>query len=120
MHFFAVIFLICAIIFLLCRSLKNLKHWVDKIKIRLPIIGPVLHYSVVVQFARNLSILIGSGVSVMESLRIVRGIISNRAAIRVLETMEDHILKGESLSSPVKAADHIFPPMVANMVAVGE
>ena len=56
----------------------------------------------------------------MESLRIVRGIISNRAAIRVLETMEDHILKGESLSSPVKAADHIFPPMVASMVAVGE
>ena len=120
MHFFAVILLICAIIFLFYRSLKNLRHWVDKIKIRLPIIGPVLHYSVVVQFARNLSILIGSGVSVMESLRIVRGIISNRAAIRVLETMEDHILKGESLSSPVKAADHIFPPMVASMVAVGE
>lgn len=120
MQFFAVIFLICAIIFLLYRSMKNLRYWFDRIKIRLPVIGPVLHYAVVVQFTRNLSILIGSGVSVMESIRIVRGIISNRAAIRVLETMEDHILKGESLSSPVKAANHIFPPMVASMVAVGE
>ena len=108
------------LIFFLYQWNSTLRYWIDRLKIKLPVVGPVIHYSVVVQFTKNLSILIGSGVSILESIRIVRGIIKNRAACRVIDTMETHILRGESLSSPVKAAGHIFPPMVASMVSVGE
>lgn len=119
-HFFAAIGITGSLLFISYRSIASLRYWVDRLKLKMPVVGPVFYYSVVVQFTRNLSTLIGSGVSVMESIRIVRDIISNTAAKKVLETMETHILRGENLSSPIKAADYIFPPMVASMVAVGE
>ena len=119
-HFFAAIGITGSLLFVSYRSIASLRYWVDRFKLKMPIVGPVFYYSVVVQFTRNLSTLIGSGVSVMESIRIVRDILSNTAAKKVLETMETHILRGENLSSPIKAADYIFPPMVASMVAVGE
>ena len=119
-HILAGMAALWAVMFFSYRWNASLRYRMDRLKLKLPVIGPVIHYSVVVQFARNLSILIGSGISVMESIKIVRGIISNRAAIRVMETMESHILRGKSLSSPIKAASHIFPPMLAGMVAVGE
>lgn len=108
------------VIFFCYRSMEGLRYWIDRIKTRLPVVGPVFYYSVVVQFTRNLSTLIASGVSVLESLRIVQGIIGNTAAKKVVGTMETHILRGENLSTPIKAADYIFPPMVASMVSVGE
>ncbi len=109
-----------SVLILAYRFIPGVVYWSDRIKIKLPLIGPVFFYSAVVQFTRNLSTLVGSGVSVLESLRIVRGIIRNQAVKRVLKTMEAHILKGDNLSAPIKAAPHIFPPMVASMVAVGE
>jgi type IV pilus assembly protein PilC len=119
-HFFAGVGASSVLMFLGYRSIGSLRYWVDRLKTKLPVVGPVFYYSVVVQFTRNLATLIGSGVSVLESLRIVQGIISNSAAKRVVETMEAHILRGENLSSPIKAASYLFPPMVASMVAVGE
>lgn len=109
-----------ALIFVSYRWVGGLRYRIDRLKMKFPIVGPVFYYAVVVQFTRNMSTLIGSGVNMLESLRIVRGIIRNTAAKRVLETMEEHILRGENLSTPIKAANHIFPPMLASMVAVGE
>jgi type IV pilus assembly protein PilC len=119
-HFFAGIGVGAVLMWISYRSFPKLRYWADRLKTKVPIAGPVFYYSVVVQFARNLSTLIGSGVSVLDSLRIVQGIIRNVAAKRVVETMETHILRGETLSAPIKAAHYIFPPMVASMVAVGE
>ena len=119
-HFFAGVGATGVLMFFAYRSVASLRYWVDRLKTKMPLVGPVFYYSVVVQFTRNLSTLIGSGVSVLESLRIVQSIISNAAAKRVVGTMETHILRGESLSSPIKAASYVFPPMVASMVAVGE
>lgn len=107
-------------IFVSYRWIGGLRYRIDRLKTKFPIVGPVFYYAVVVQFTRNMSTLIGSGVSMLESLRIVRGIIRNTAAKRVLETMEEHILRGGNLSTPIKAASYIFPPMLASMVAVGE
>jgi type IV pilus assembly protein PilC len=119
-HFFGVVGIGGVLIWFAYRSMESLRYWIDRLKTKLPVIGPVFYYAVVVQFTRNLSTLIGSGVSVLESLRIVQGIIGNRAAQRVVATMETHILRGENLSTPIKAASYIFPPMVASMVSVGE
>lgn len=106
--------------YLACRTSESVRYWLDRWKIKLPVLGPVIRYALVVQFARNLSTLIESGVSMIESLRITGNTIKNRAVKKVIETMETHILKGENLSAPLKGADFIFPPMVATMVAVGE
>ena len=119
-YLFSSIGIVSFLVYISYRSIDSLRYWIDRIKIKLPLIGPVLHYAIIVQFTRNMSTLIESGLSVVESLRIVNGIISNRAAKKVMETMENHVLRGESLSSPIKGASFMFPPMVATMVAVGE
>ena len=119
-YLFSSIGIVSFLVYISYRSIDSLRYWIDRIKIKLPLIGPVLHYAIIVQFTRNMSTLIESGLSVVESLRIVNGIISNRAAKKVIETMENHVLRGESLSSPIKGASFMFPPMVATMVAVGE
>jgi len=74
----------------------------------------------VVQFSENLSILIRSGINLAECLLIVRDAVGNHAAKAVITTMERVILRGESLSRPLRDANSIFPLMVADMVAVGE
>ena len=95
-------------------------YLVDRYKLKIPVIGSIFRYSMVVQFARNLSTLIRSGVNLTECLEIVRQTVGNSAAKRVIKTMERRILRGEALSGPIRSADKIFPVMVADMVAVGE
>ncbi len=119
-QFFASVMGILALTYIVYKLVKPLHYWVDRLKLKLPVIGPVLLNSIIVEFTRNLSILIKSGITVLESLGIVRNIIRNRAVKDVIDTIETHVLRGESLSIPIKAAGHIFPPMVASMVAVGE
>ena len=99
---------------------ESAKYWIDRIKMKLPIVGPVFVYSVVVQFSRNLASLLSSGVSMIESLRVVRNTLGNCAAMRVMNIMEKRVTRGESLSAPIRDAYYIFPPMVAEMIAVGE
>ena len=99
---------------------KTPGYWIDRLKVRIPVIGPIFIYSVVVRFAKNLSSLLSSGVSMLESLRTVRNVIGNQAAMDVMETMERKVARGENLSSSIREGSFIFPPIVAEMVAVGE
>ncbi len=119
-QFLASIIAALSLVYVTYKLLKPFRYWIDRLKLKLPVIGPVFVNSIIVEFTRNLSILIKSGITVLESLSIVRNIIRNRAVKRVIDTIETHILRGESLSIPIKAANYIFPPMVASMVAVGE
>jgi type IV pilus assembly protein PilC len=102
------------------KLIDFVKYWIDRIKIKLPAFGKMFHYPVVIIFSRNLAILLRSGMSMLESLVIIRNSIGNEAARKAVNTMERRVTRGESLSAPIKSADYIFPPMVADMVAVGE
>ncbi len=100
--------------------IETVRYWMDRFKIKLPVVGSIFTYSVVIRFSRNLASLLGNGVSMLESLQIVRGILGNYAAMRVIDTVEKRVTSGESLSAPIRDASFIFPPMVAEMIAVGE
>jgi type II secretory pathway component PulF len=82
--------------------------------------GPIFAYSIVVQFSRNLGSLLKSGVSMLESLRTIRNTLGNQAAMQEVDAMERRVTMGENLSASVRDASFIFPPMVAEMIAVGE
>jgi type IV pilus assembly protein PilC len=92
----------------------------DRVKLKFPVVGPVFVYSVVVQFSRNLASLLTSGVGMLESLRTVRNTLGNYAAMQEIDSMEERVTSGENLSASVRDASFIFPPMVAEMIAVGE
>jgi type II secretory pathway component PulF len=91
----------------------------DRIKVRLPVIGPIFLASSIVQFSRNLASLLGSGVPLLSAIETARDTIGNEAIARVADDMHDRVIRGDSLSEPVRESP-IMPPMVSGMMAVGE
>ena len=93
--------------------------WWDSTKLRLPVIGSVLKKQIVSRFAVTMSTLLRSGVTVLESLAIVRTVLDNRLMENVLEDVRVRILEGADIATPLKKSG-VFPPVVGYMVAVGE
>ena len=95
-------------------------YLVDWVLIKLPVVGKILQCGVVVDFSRNLGILLKSGVPVSDALKTIRNTLRNQVGARVVGKMNDFIMEGKSMSEPLKMAEHVFPPMVAEMAATGE
>jgi len=92
---------------------------VDKLILKLPVMGDLAKKSVVAQFSRTLGTLLSSGVSILEALDITAKTAGNMVIRRALEIMIRSISEGKTITEPMKATG-IFPPMVVQMVAVGE
>ena len=93
--------------------------FMDTLKLRLPIIGPLYRKIAVARFARTLSTLLGSGVPILESLDITKNVTGNVVLERAIENVRKYVEKGERMSEPMKISGE-FPPDVVQMVAVGE
>jgi type II secretory pathway component PulF len=109
-----------AVLIPLIRKTTEGGRLIDWILLKIPLIGSILRCGVIVNFSRNLSILLSSGVPLSDALRTVRGTLHNHVAARIVDRMGERILEGDSLSIPLKQAEHVFPPMVGEMVATGE
>ncbi|MHC4817918.1 MAG: type II secretion system F family protein [Planctomycetota bacterium] len=97
----------------------SVRLWWDSTKLKLPVIGSVLKKQIVSRFAVTMSTLLRSGVTVLESLSIVRTVLDNRLMENVLEDVRVRILEGADIATPLKKSG-VFPPVVGYMVAVGE
>jgi general secretion pathway protein F len=93
--------------------------WWDSSKLKLPVIGSVLKKQIVSRFAVTMSTLLRSGVTVLESLSIVKTVLDNKLMENVLEDVRVRILEGADIATPLKKSG-VFPPVVGYMVAVGE
>ncbi len=91
----------------------------DKLLMQIPIIGPILIKSAMSRFSSIFSILQSSGITILESLRILTDTINNAAISREFERIRELLEEGRGISKPLKQAKY-FTPMVVNMVAVGE
>lgn len=91
----------------------------DALILKIPLIGPILTKAAMSRFASIFSILQASGIPVMNTLTILSGTIGNAAISRAFDNISDRLREGEGISGPLKAARH-FPPMVVDMIAVGE
>jgi len=91
----------------------------DKIKLNMPVIGPLVSRTAIAQFTRTLGTLLSSGVPILQSLVIVRDTTANRVVRRAVQTVHDAVKEGESMTDPL-ASSGVFPPMVVSMVQVGE
>ena len=91
----------------------------DKLLLNLPLIGPLLNKSVMSRFASIFAILQHSGVSVLSSIDILCGSIGNTAISEEFKAVGKQLEKGKGISAPLKEARY-FPPLVVNMIAVGE
>lgn len=102
------------------RRYKQARYWMDRIKLKIPVIGQISGYAVIIQFSRNLALLLKSGVSIITALEVVRKTLGNQAAMDVVDKMEERVSRGDNLSDPMKEAEYIFPSMVGEMIIVGE
>lgn len=90
-----------------------------KLMLKLPILGPVFVKSAMSRFSSIFSILQSSGITVLESLKILGDTINNAAISHELEQIKSLLEEGRGISKPLAQARY-FTPMVVNMVAVGE
>lgn len=92
---------------------------VDRLKLKLPLIGDVILKREIAKFARTLGTLLGNGVSILKSMEIVEHTLSNQVLADQIREVAADIREGERLSSRLEETG-VFPPLVVNMVAVGE
>jgi general secretion pathway protein F len=92
---------------------------VDRVKLRLWLIGPLVRYIGVARFARTLATMLAAGVQVLSALEISKRVLNNTVLEKVVEEARDAIREGESIAATLKRSGQ-FPPMMVHMVAVGE
>ncbi|NLM78588.1 MAG: type II secretion system F family protein, partial [Ruminococcaceae bacterium] len=93
--------------------------WWDRQKLKMPIVKKSLRMIYSSRFARTLSTLLSSGIQMLQSLEITARVINNRQIHDRLKMVIEDIRKGTPLSVALKKTDE-FPPMIYNMINVGE
>lgn len=96
------------------------RYQIDKIKLRIPIFGNLIRKAAVASFSRTFSLLLRSGVNVVEALDITKGTANNAIVEEALNNAKLAVQKGEQISQPLAAVPEVFPPMVTSMIAIGE
>jgi type II secretory pathway component PulF len=91
----------------------------DRMKLQLPILGPVILKLALSRWAHILSLLVKTGVPILKSLEVAARAVGNAAVGRSILAVADAVEKGRSLAEPM-ARDPLFPPLVVQMIVVGE
>lgn len=92
---------------------------IDRILLRTPLVGTIIIKREVGKFARTLGSLIRNGVTILSALEIVADVITNRVIQREVAQIPADITQGEGISKTLQGS-RVFPPVVVNMIAVGE
>jgi type IV pilus assembly protein PilC len=95
------------------------KALIDRLLLRLPVFGPLFQKVAVARFSRTLGTLVSSGVPILDGLTIVSKSSGNRAVEIAILNARSSIREGETISEPLGRSG-IFPPMVIQMISVGE
>ena len=108
-----------SVLYKLYAATKAGRRVVDRIKLKLPLFGPVLLKSSIARFSRTLGTLVTSGVPILQALNITRDTAGNTVVSDAIGNVHDAVKEGESMVAPLESSK-VFPPMVISMVEVGE
>ncbi len=107
-----------AFMYVFKRSPK-LQHTVDRLLLKIPVIGQVLHNSAIARFSRTLAVTFKAGVPLVEALESVAGATGNMVYQNAVEQMRDDVAVGYQLNVAMKQVG-VFPHMVVQMTSIGE
>jgi type IV pilus assembly protein PilC len=91
----------------------------DRLMLRVPVLGSVIRRASVARFTRTLGTLISSGVPILDGLEITARTAGNAVVEKAILETRGSISEGNTIAEPLRACD-VFPPMVVQMIAVGE
>jgi general secretion pathway protein F len=95
------------------------KAWLDANLLRLPVFGSLIRMIAVSRFTRTLGTLLQSGVPALTALDIVRSVVGNTVLAEAIQKARENVREGEPIADPLRRSG-LFPPVVVQMVAVGE
>jgi type IV pilus assembly protein PilC len=98
---------------------RKMREFLDRMALRIPIIGPILNKAAVARFARTLSTMFAAGVPLVEALESVAGATGNIVYEDAVLKMRDEVATGQRLQRAMENTGR-FPNMVVQMIAVGE
>jgi type IV pilus assembly protein PilC len=106
------------LIYFLKKNNKT-KYYFDYVILRMPIFGKMLQKAALARMMRTLSSLFSSSVPILQAMSIVEKVVENEVIARVIRESRDSLEKGRSMTDPMKA-HWAFPPLVTQMIAIGE
>lgn len=110
---------VLVVLFKLFKRTKFGGKVIDRIKLKVPVFGPVISKVAIARFTRTLGTLVSSGVPILQALTIVRETSGNIIVADAVNAVHESVKEGETITAPLEAC-RVFPPMVISMVDVGE
>jgi type IV pilus assembly protein PilC len=101
------------------RKQENVRFQLDRLKLKLPVFGNLFHKIALSRFSRNLGTLLRAGVPILTALEITADTVNNGVLGNATNDVKMSVKEGESVAAPLAQHD-VFPPMVVQMLAVGE
>jgi type IV pilus assembly protein PilC len=116
-----VLLVIFSIIFLIVflRGKKETKYYLDYMVLRMPIFGKMLQKAALARMMRTLSSLFSSSVPILQAMSIVEKVVENEVMAKVIQESRISLEKGGSMTEPMKK-HWAFPPLVTQMIVIGE
>ncbi len=95
------------------------RYKIDKLLLKVPVFGSLIRKSSISRFSRTLGTLLSSGVAILDSLSITAKTAGNSVVQEAVNKARSRIAEGQTIAEPLKESG-VFPPMVTQMVAIGE
>jgi type IV pilus assembly protein PilC len=99
---------------------NNGRHVIDRILLRLPVLGPLIQKSSIASFSNTFGLLLKSGVNIVESIEITKGTAGNIIVEDILVETKNAVQRGEQVSVTLAKYPAVYPPLVSSMIAIGE
>jgi len=106
-------------VFQLLRRLPQGRYAIDYLKLRMPIFGVLYRKAAIARFTRTLGSLFQSSVPILQALTVVEKVIGNAVIAQVIHRSKESLSQGQRLSDPLRKS-WVFPPLVTQMIAIGE
>lgn len=103
----------------LIAKIRFVQRVFDIVSLKFPVVGDLVTKVGVARFSRTLGTLISSGVPILQALKITRETIGNSVIQDAVDKVHDSIKEGDTIAAPLDETK-VFPPMVVNMIDVGE
>jgi general secretion pathway protein F len=120
-YWYLVLLAIPLFVFLFQRFKKSEKGrgMIDRFALKAPIFGEMFRMIAISRFCRTLATMMASGVQLLTAMDIVKNIVQNSVLTKVIEDTKNSVKEGESIAEPLRRSGQ-FPPIVIQMIAIGE
>ena len=118
-YIFAIGVVIFYIAFKMFTRTKFGRRLYDRLKLKVPVFGKLNHKVALARFSRTLSTLLASGVPILSALETVAGVVSNEIISDAILDARARVREGDVISEPLRKSK-MFPPMVVQMIAIGQ